>query len=199
MSSYERLKEKVREILENQSSKNNQILKEGEIEAAINKMCGFLQNEEYAICFNINPQELSQDDFERMKTELEELFCIEYHSAQTLSTPPTRQRDKRWWSERVKLQKENYYFERFKKYLRDDFTFQARSKFDENADTIMNHLGEVGTNEGDTCGLIVSSVQSGKTLNYSALICKAADAGYKFFVVLTTDHNNLRTQTQRRI
>lgn len=63
----------------------------------------------------------------------------------------------------------------------------------------MNHLGEVGTNEGDTCGLIVSSVQSGKTLNYSALICKAADAGYKFFVVLTTDHNNLRTQTQRRI
>lgn len=55
MSSYEGLKEKVREILENQSNKNNQILKEGEIEAAINRMCGFLQNEEYAILFQHQP------------------------------------------------------------------------------------------------------------------------------------------------
>ena len=31
------------------------------------------------------------------------------------------------------------------------------------------------------------------------LICKAADAGYKLIVVIAGVHNNLRSQTQRRI
>ncbi|HWC53983.1 MAG TPA: hypothetical protein VG676_10400, partial [Chitinophagaceae bacterium] len=42
-------------------------------------------------------------------------------------------------------------------------------------------------------------VQSGKTSNYTGLICKAADAGYKLIIVLAGLHNNLRSQTQLRI
>jgi hypothetical protein len=42
-------------------------------------------------------------------------------------------------------------------------------------------------------------VQSGKTANYTGLICKAADAGYKLIVVIAGIHNNLRNQTQQRI
>ena len=45
----------------------------------------------------------------------------------------------------------------------------------------------------------MGEVQSGKTSNYIALICKAADAGYKFIVVLTGMTNSLRAQTQLRI
>src|SRR5690606_24099363 len=41
--------------------------------------------------------------------------------------------------------------------------------------------------------------QSGKTANYTGLICKAADAGYKIIIVLAGLHNNLRTQTQIRL
>lgn len=48
-------------------------------------------------------------------------------------------------------------------------------------------------------GLIVGHVQSGKTANYTGLICKAADAGYKVIVVLSGIHNSLRTQTQIRL
>ena len=48
-------------------------------------------------------------------------------------------------------------------------------------------------------GLVVGQVQSGKTSNYTGLICKAADAGYKLIVVLAGIHNNLRSQTQLRI
>jgi len=47
--------------------------------------------------------------------------------------------------------------------------------------------------------MVVGHVQSGKTANYSALICKAADAGYKFIVIIAGGINNLRNQTQRRL
>ncbi|HEX4307224.1 MAG TPA: Z1 domain-containing protein [Solirubrobacterales bacterium] len=51
----------------------------------------------------------------------------------------------------------------------------------------------------DRRGMLVGQVQSGKTGNYTALICKAADAGYNFIVVLAGLHNSLRSQTQRRL
>ena len=50
----------------------------------------------------------------------------------------------------------------------------------------------------DRRGMVVGEVQSGKTSNYIELICKAADAGYKFIVVLTGTTNSLRAQTQLR-
>jgi hypothetical protein len=51
----------------------------------------------------------------------------------------------------------------------------------------------------DRRGMVVGQVQSGKTGNYTGLICKAADAGYKFIVVLAGLHNSLRSQTQARL
>lgn len=50
----------------------------------------------------------------------------------------------------------------------------------------------------DRRGMVVGEVQSGKTSNYIELICKAADAGYKFIVVLTGTTNSLRAQAQLR-
>lgn len=51
----------------------------------------------------------------------------------------------------------------------------------------------------DRRGLVMGSVQSGKTANYTGLICKAADAGYNVIIVLTGMHNDLRAQTQQRL
>lgn len=48
-------------------------------------------------------------------------------------------------------------------------------------------------------GLVIGHVQSGKTANYTGLIARAADAGYKFIIVMAGIHNNLRKQTQERI
>ena len=48
-------------------------------------------------------------------------------------------------------------------------------------------------------GLVLGHVQSGKTANYIGLVSKAADAGYKFIIVIAGIHNNLRKQTQERI
>ncbi len=51
----------------------------------------------------------------------------------------------------------------------------------------------------DCRGMVMGSVQSGKTANYTALITKAADAGYKLFIVMAGVHNSLRSQTQSRL
>ncbi len=50
-----------------------------------------------------------------------------------------------------------------------------------------------------TRGLVVGYVQSGKTANFTAVIAKAADAGYRFFIVLSGTKKSLRQQTQLRL
>lgn len=66
---------------------------------------------------------------------------------------------------------------------------------------ILGHLQDP-LSEGTTWnrrGLVIGHVQSGKTANYTGLIARAADAGYKFIIVIAGIHNNLRKQTQQRI
>lgn len=66
---------------------------------------------------------------------------------------------------------------------------------------ILGHLQDP-LSEGTTWnrrGLVIGHVQSGKTANYTGLIARAADAGYKFIIVVAGIHNNLRKQTQQRI
>lgn len=48
-------------------------------------------------------------------------------------------------------------------------------------------------------GLIIGDVQSGKTSTYIGFICKAADAGYRVFILLTGTIESLRRQTQERV
>lgn len=71
---------------------------------------------------------------------------------------------------------------------------------DESTDEILGLLEDpLRTGGWDRRGLVVGHVQSGKTGNYAALICKAADAGYKIIIVLAGMHNSLRSQTQQRL
>ncbi|MGB8842520.1 MAG: Z1 domain-containing protein [Aliidongia sp.] len=65
---------------------------------------------------------------------------------------------------------------------------------------ILGHLQDP-TSDGswNRRGLVIGHVQSGKTANYTGVIAKAADAGYKFIVVSAGIHSNLRRQTQERI
>lgn len=51
----------------------------------------------------------------------------------------------------------------------------------------------------DTRGMVVGSVQAGKTEHYIGVISKAIDAGYKLIIVLSGLTNDLRSQTQYRV
>ncbi|RZK12805.1 MAG: endonuclease, partial [Flavobacterium sp.] len=48
-------------------------------------------------------------------------------------------------------------------------------------------------------GLVVGSVQSGKTANFNAVINSSIDAGYDLIIVLSGIMEDLRSQTQKRI
>jgi hypothetical protein len=70
----------------------------------------------------------------------------------------------------------------------------------EDSNAVVSKLSEPNIKiETMTKGLVLGYVQSGKTANYSAVISKALDAGYKFIIVLAGIHNNLRYQTEARL
>lgn len=66
-------------------------------------------------------------------------------------------------------------------------------------DRIMGLMPDPGRKEFDFKGMVLGYVQSGKTANFTGLIAKAADAGYRLIVVFSGIHNNLREQTQVRL
>lgn len=92
------------------------------------------------------------------------------------------------------------YWQRYRDFLESKMSVKAVDSLDEATNKILELL-EDPLREGvwDRRGLVVGHVQSGKTGNYTGLICKAADAGYKIIIVLAGLHNNLRSQTQIRL
>jgi len=92
------------------------------------------------------------------------------------------------------------YWHRLRRYMERKLSVDIVDALDESTDGILGLL-EDPKRDGfwDRRGLVVGHVQSGKTSSYSALICKAADAGYKIIIVLAGMHNNLRSQTQIRL
>jgi len=92
------------------------------------------------------------------------------------------------------------YWQRYREWLERGLSFKAIEGLDTSTDEVLGLL-EDPQREGhwDRRGLVVGHVQSGKTGNYTGLICKAADAGYKIIIVLAGLHNNLRSQTQVRL
>jgi hypothetical protein len=92
------------------------------------------------------------------------------------------------------------YWQRYREWQEIRLPWVAVNGLDASSDDILGKL-EDPLREGawDRRGLVVGHVQSGKTGNYTGLICKAADAGYKIIIVLAGMHNNLRSQTQMRL
>lgn len=95
------------------------------------------------------------------------------------------------------------YWPRYEKYLlnkKNSMRKSAVKDLDRYTDKVLMRM-ENPLRQGpwQTKGLVIGNVQSGKTANYTGLICKAADAGYKKFIILTGVIEDLRSQTQGRI
>lgn len=74
----------------------------------------------------------------------------------------------------------------------------ARS-VDTASNKIVSLLTAPGVGTFSTRGLVLGNVQSGKTTSFISVIAKAADAGYRLFIVLSGTTDSLRNQTQERI
>jgi Z1 domain len=94
------------------------------------------------------------------------------------------------------------FWNRYRRYLEEEKGWSPVTvdRLEQLTDSILERLEEPRRN-GDWSrrGMVVGQVQSGKTSNYTGLICKAVDAGYKLIVVLAGLHNSLRSQTQLRL
>ncbi len=75
------------------------------------------------------------------------------------------------------------------------------ASLDDTSDKVLSHLEDPRPGGPDfrVVGLVIGYVQSGKTANITALIAKAADLGYRLFIVLSGLDNGLRKQTQDRL
>lgn len=92
------------------------------------------------------------------------------------------------------------YWPRYREWLDATWSPHAVDSLDRVTDRVIGLLEDAGRDGAwDRRGLVVGHVQSGKTANYTGLICKAADAGYKVLIVLAGAHKNLRSQTQMRL
>lgn len=105
------------------------------------------------------------------------------------------------WLDDAKPTIEPFYWSRYEKLLvKNGLPKDVIIQTDIDTDMVLGRLGNPRLEEQwDRRGMVVGNVQSGKTANYTGLICKAADAGYRLIIVIAGIHNNLRNQTQARI
>lgn len=104
------------------------------------------------------------------------------------------------WVDARRPEIDPFYWSRYRLMLQKEWAPNVLTTLDRTTDEILDLTGNP---KDDTTwkrrGLVMGDVQSGKTATYSALICKAADAGYRIVILLTGTIENLRRQTQERI
>lgn len=121
------------------------------------------------------------------------VFSEEYHILDTEDgyTP---------WLKDAKANIQWNFWNRYVAYMKKKIAPDTLNKLDNLTDDILDRLSDPSTSgPWDKRGMVVGQVQSGKTSNYTGLINKAADAGYKLVIVLAGMHDSLRSQTQIRI
>jgi hypothetical protein len=142
--------------------------------------------------------EVTDDEAEKLARDLEERIGISMGLGAVVG-----ELDFRPWLSDAKAggKIDPYYWNRYRKLLQSKrLPNDVVTGIDTVTDRILDRMGnphEEG--EWDRKGMVVGHVQSGKTANYTGLVCKAADAGYRLIVVIAGIHNNLRNQTQARI
>ena len=146
---------------------------------------------------NVN---LSKEEHEAVKRDI--LWKYQIYSLPGQSIVDDYEEEK--WYDEIKDSINPFFWTRYKDYLIDEKHFSPNVVSTLGEDTLDNKLMNYLGNPNSTShflkrGLIIGDVQSGKTSTYIGLICKAADAGYKVFILLTGTIESLRRQTQERV
>lgn len=106
------------------------------------------------------------------------------------------------WYDLDRQTKRSFYREAYSRYLRENKGWNESQiqNLEESTRLITERLSDPERDEvHPTKGLVVGYVQSGKTANFTGVVARAADAGYRLIIILAGTMNILRAQTQRRI
>lgn len=94
------------------------------------------------------------------------------------------------------------FYDRYERYLLDYKRWKPKAIADlkKTSDIILDHMANPKSEKlFNKKGLVIGDIQSGKTANYTAVINKAIDAGYKIVIVFAGLTRDLRNQTQNRL
>lgn len=128
--------------------------------------------------------------------ELEASFDITQTNGSSVHSPYTP------WLPGRRAEIDFFYWDRLRRYYLETGQLppQVVAALDKDTDDILGYCGNPAHDAAwRRRGMVMGHVQSGKTTNYSALIAKAADAGYKIIILLAGITNSLRAQTQERL
>lgn len=135
------------------------------------------------------------DEFDSVLKRLHARMAIEMDTGVFLAA------DHRPWLSARKPDIDPFYWERFRQLLtKKDWPPKVIATMDRVTDDILDLIGDPAQGAPwRRRGLVVGDVQSGKTAAYTALCCKAGDAGYRLIILLTGTLESLRRQTQERL
>lgn len=207
MKEYELIKDFISGVLFRKQDKSNKGLNSCEIDKQILAVKNIWESNKPSLCalLECGENELANlptdHDFNRMKKDFEAQFNVELEKGIMIQGESSKRRNTSWWTNEFKLEGNNYYSERNRKYqtMQGKLSKQVIYTIDLDTDNILDNIENPITESFDIYGMVVGHVQSGKTGNYTNLVCKAADAGYKFIVVVAGGTDILRNQTQERI
>lgn len=199
MNSYEKIKDFIFKKLQDV----NGILPKNKIQEEINNTRNLISTLGLKVFAQILSVEkvsiLYDEDWSRMQRELETHFDVQMENGILIQGEEQQLRDNIWWTSKQKQKGDNYYWNRYKSYINKSLPPEVVKTIDVDTDIVMDNIEDPLIESFSRHGMVVGHVQSGKTGNYAALVCKAADAGYKFIVVVAGGINNLRNQTQERL
>lgn len=127
------------------------------------------------------------------RTRLDETFPIRGLGAVLIANPEWEP-----WYTTERATSHQFYWNAYKSTL----TIPAESikELDSATTAVVERLNDpTSASPYQSRGLVVGHVQSGKTANFTGVIAKAIDAGYRLIIVLTGTYDILRNQTQRRL
>lgn len=104
------------------------------------------------------------------------------------------------WYDESRRRAHHFYWDGYRGVLERKLAPDAVASIDSATTEIVERLADPsGAKPYQSKGLVVGHVQSGKTANFTGVIAKAIDAGYRLIIVLTGTVELLRSQTQRRL
>jgi len=142
---------------------------------------------------------VSSEEFETVMKNLKAALLITMDVGVFISDLDS---DHQSWLSSRRAELDFYYWSRYKRYLEDVKGWNSRvtANLDTVSSEIVDLLGDpLSSKPWRRRGLVLGDVQSGKTVNYTAICNKAADTGYKVIIILAGTTENLRMQTQERL
>jgi hypothetical protein len=130
--------------------------------------------------------------------------CFQQHFPPHITVYPEFTISKKFerWFDDEEQEAAGFYWPRYRDYLEqvERWPVPSTASLQRASTAVVERLGQPTRDDRyQARGLVVGFVQSGKTANFTGVIARAVDAGYRFVIVLAGTTDLLREQTQRRL